>query len=166
MRRLLILTPLLFTLAPIARAQTPPAPSISVEKAWARPTVAAVKTGAAYVTIIDRGAPDRLIGASTPIAGEAGLHETIHDGDVMKMRPVDGLPIPSNSPVTFTPGGYHIMLMGLKQPLKAGQTFALALKFQNAGTVETMVTVRAAAPDAEMPMNMPGMGNMPGMAKP
>jgi copper(I)-binding protein len=160
MKTLALGAALLASLAGIAQAQTP---TISVENAWARPTVPAVKTGAVYVTILDHGAPDRLVAVSTPVAGEAQLHETIKDGSVMKMRPVDGLAIPRDQPVAFAPGGYHIMLTNLKQPLTAGAHFPLSLKFQNAGTVETMVTVQAGATPAmtmgagahEMPMNMP-----------
>jgi len=148
-----------------AEAQTP-AP-ISVENAWARATSASAQAGAAYVTIIGHGASDRLIGVSTPVAAEAVLHETIQDGDVMKMQPVDGLDIPANASVKLAPGGYHIMLMHLRQPLKRGDSFPLSLRFQNAGTIETKVTVQA--PGAGAPMPMGGSGHdmhMPGMDKP
>ncbi len=164
MKQLVVAVALLTGLAAAAAARAE-APSIMVENAWARATVPSVKTGAVYVTIMDHGAPDRLVAASTPVAGMAELHETIHDGNVMKMRPIDGLAISSQAPVTFSPGGYHIMLMGLKQPLKVGETFPLSLKFQNAGTIDTTVTVQAAGAGAmqmggathDMSMNMPGM---------
>jgi copper(I)-binding protein len=152
----------IFGVVGLAQAQ---APTISIEHAWARATVPSVKTGAVYVTILDHGAPDRLIAASTPVAGETQLHETIHDGNVMKMRAVEGLAIPSDTPVTFAPGGYHIMLLSLKQPLTAGQTFPLSLHFQNAGIVQTTVTVESVGAGGmqmggaghDMPMTMPGM---------
>jgi hypothetical protein len=121
------------TLALGAVAQTAP-PSIALSDAWARATVTPAQAGAIYVTITDHGAPDRLIGASTPVAGTAGLHQTIRDGDVMKMRPVDGLAVTPAAPTTLAPGGYHIMLTALKQPLRSGQTFPLTLTFERAGS--------------------------------
>jgi copper(I)-binding protein len=91
MRKILIVTILFVILACSADAQTNP--SISVENAWARPTTASTQAAAIYLTITDRGAPDRLVAASTPVAGKAELHQTTHEGNVMKMRPVVGLAI-------------------------------------------------------------------------
>jgi copper(I)-binding protein len=151
-----------------ATAQTPAA--ITVENAWARPTPPNAQAAAIYVTVTDHGVPDRLVGVSTPVAGNADLHETIHDGNVMKMRPVaGGLAISAAAPISLTPGGYHIMLTELKQPLAGGESFPLSLRFEKAGTVETTVTVRAAGTAAAMDMggahDMQHM-NMPGMTKP
>ncbi len=150
-----------------ATAQTPAA--ITVENAWARPTPPNAQAAAIYVTVTDHGVPDRLVGVSTPAAGKAGLHETIHDGDVMKMRPVEGLAISAAAPISLAPGGYHIMLTDLKRPLAGGESFPLSLRFEKAGTVETTVTVRAAGGAAAMDMggahDMQHM-NMPGMSKP
>ncbi len=144
MRRTLIAT-LIATLASPAWAQAP-----TVEHAWSR---AAVKTGAAYVTITGHGAPDRLISATTPVAERAEIHESMADGTVMRMRPVAGVAIPASAPVVLAPGGLHIMLVNLRQPLVRGQHFPLTLVFEKAGTVESDVTVEAAG--AAMPMAMP-----------
>jgi hypothetical protein len=151
-----------------AAAQTPA--GISAENAWARPTPPNARAAAIYVTVTDHGAPDRLVGVSTPVAGTAGLHETIHDGNVMKMRPVaGGLAISAAAPISLAPGGYHIMLTDLKRPLAGGESFPLSLRFEKAGTVETTVTVRAAGGAAAMDMggahDMQHM-NIPGMSKP
>ncbi len=108
MRKILIVTTVFAALAIGAEAQT--TPSILVENAWARPTTASAQAAAIYLTITDHGTPDRLVAASTPVAGKAELHETTHEGNVMKMRPVAGLAISQGAPISFAPGGYHIML--------------------------------------------------------
>ena len=168
MRKILIVTTVFAALAIGAEAQT--TPSILVENAWARPTTASAQAAAIYLTITDHGTPDRLVAASTPVAGKAELHETTHEGNVMKMRPVAGLAISQGAPISFAPGGYHIMLTQLKQPLAGGQNFPLSLRFEKAGTVETTVAVKATRAGAAMDMG--GVGhdmqhmNMPGMTKP
>jgi len=75
---------------------------------------------------------DRLTGASTPVAKHVELHETINDNGVMKMRPVDALAVRPDKPVLFAPGGCPVMLVGLNQPLKVGETFPLTLTFDPA----------------------------------
>ncbi len=168
MHKIIIATILLTILAYSADAQTKP--SISIENAWARPTTVSAQAAAIYLTITDLGAPDRLVGASTPAAGKAELHETIHDGDVMKMRPVAGLAISQSTPISLAPGGYHIMLTQLNRPFAAGQSFPLSLRFEKAGTVETTVVVKATGAGAAMDMGGAGHDmqhmNMPGMNKP
>lgn len=132
---------------------------IKVTDAWARATPPGAKTGAAYFTVTDGGsAPDRLVSASTPAAGKAQLHNTISDNGVMKMRPVDGIDVKPGAPLTLKPGGYHLMLMQLKQPLKEGDHFPLTLTFAKAGKVETEVKVEKAGA-----MGGGSMGDMPGM---
>jgi copper(I)-binding protein len=135
--------------------------AISVEHVWARATPGAATTGAAYLAVTDHGRPDRLVSVSTPVAAMAEVHETIHDNGVMKMRPVaGGIALDPGKPVTFTPGGYHIMLMGLKSPLKAGDSFPLTLTFEHALPITVTVHVEAMAAGG---MNNDGMQNMPGM---
>jgi copper(I)-binding protein len=122
------------------------------------------------VTITDHGAPDRLIGAATPVAGKAALHETVRDGNVMKMRPVAGLAVGPKAPTSLLTMGYHIMLTDVKQPLAGGRTFPLTPAFATPGAVRTKVTVKAACGAAGMDMG--GVGHdmqhmaMPGMTKP
>jgi copper(I)-binding protein len=113
---------------------------LQVENAWARATPGKSQIGAAYVTI-QSPTPDRLVAASTPVAKEAQLHTMEMSGMVMKMRPISGVDIPADKPVTLRPGGMHIMLMGLKEPLKAGQSFPLTLNFAKAGTRTVDVAV-------------------------
>lgn len=133
-----------------AEAQTAP----TVEHAWARATVAAVKTGAAYLTIVGHGVADRLLSAATPVADRAELHDSMSEGNVIRMRPVAGVTVPAGTSVVLTPGGTHLMLVGLKGPLTVGQHFPLTLVFENAGKVEADVVVAAAG--AAGPMEMHG----------
>ena len=133
--------------------------SIAVDQVWARPTAGAGTTGAAYLTLTNNGAPDELVGASTPVAASAGVHETINDNGVMKMRPVRSIALEPGKKVTFTPGGYHVMLIGLKAPLKVGDSFPLTLSFAHAQPITVTVKVQAGGAGmghASMP-GMPGM---------
>jgi copper(I)-binding protein len=124
-------------------ADMPMAGGIAVSDAWSRATSVASVPGVVYLTITDTGMPDRLTGASTPVAASASLHQTRSENGVDRMLPVDGVDVSAGTPLSFAPGGYHIMLMGLKQPLKAGDEFSLTLSFVHAGPVTTTVTVRA-----------------------
>jgi periplasmic copper chaperone A len=144
----------------IAFSATAQQSGITVSDAWARAMPPGAKAGAAYVTVTNNGtAPDRLVGASTPVAGKAQLHTMTDDNGVMKMRPVDAIELKPGASVTLKPGGYHVMLFDVKQPLSAGQSFPLTLTFEKAGPVETKVTVAKAGAMAPSAMgDMPGMG--------
>jgi len=130
-----------------------------VTQAWARATPGKSTIGTAYATVI-APAGDRLIGAATPVARVAEIHQHTMDNGVMKMRQVDAVPLPAGQAVVLSPGGYHIMLVDLKAPLVAGQSFPLTLSFEKAGTVETSVAiggVGASGPAGAMaPMDMSG----------
>jgi copper(I)-binding protein len=137
----LLLAALLLAVTP-ALAQSP---QITVRDAWARATAPGAPTGAAFFTITATGAPDRLIGATTPVAATAEVHETISDNGVMKMRPVEGgLPLEAGKPATLKPGSYHLMLMGMKQQLKPGDRFPVTLRFARAPEQTVQVTVAPA----------------------
>jgi copper(I)-binding protein len=116
---------------------------IEVNNAWAGATPGKAENGAAYVTIQSPTA-DRLVSASSPVAAKAELHTMSMEGMVMKMRPMAGVDIPAGQPVTLKPGGEHIMLMGLNQPLRQGQSFPLTLDFEKAGPRTVTVTVEKA----------------------
>ena len=130
---------------------------IRVDHVWSRAAMAGHE-GAVYLTITDTGTPDTLTGITTPVAAKADLHETINDHGVMKMRPVASLTIEPGKPVTLAPGGYHIMLMGLKQALNQGDSFPVTLNFAKAGQVTATAMVEKAG------ATVPGMdhGNMSG----
>src|SRR5579859_6270370 len=121
-------------------ADAPPA-AITVTGAWSRATPPGAATGVVYMTINDAGAPDSLTAVSTPIAASASVHESKTIGGVTQMRPVESVPVDPATPLRFAPGGYHVMLEGLKQPLKAGDRFPVTLVFAQAGAVTTSVEV-------------------------
>ncbi|MEI7713663.1 MAG: copper chaperone PCu(A)C [Rhodospirillales bacterium] len=118
-----------------------PAPAIGFSHVWARASAGPATTAAVYFTAIAAGTQDRLIGARTPIAAIASLHGTIDDRGVMKMRPVENVAVAPDKPVLFEPGGYHVMLEGLREPLKAGAHFPLTLVFERAGPTTVDVVI-------------------------
>ena len=116
-----------------AFAQTP---SVKVEGAWARATVQGQKgTGAFMQLTAPEGA--KLVGASSPAAGVAEVHEMKMDGDVMKMRALPVLDLPAGKTVELKPGGYHIMLLDLKAPLAKDTTVPVTLTFKDAKGAES-----------------------------
>lgn len=138
---------------------------VQVTQAWARATPGKSTIGAAYATVT-APAGDRLVAAATPVAGVAEIHQHTMENGIMKMRQVDAVPLPAGQAVTLSPGGYHIMLMDLKAPLVAGQSFPLTLTFEKAGTIETKVMVGgvgASGPAGAMDhMDMGGMAGHKG----
>lgn len=113
---------------------------IEVRNAWARATPGGASTGAAYMTL-QSPSGDSLIGASTPVARKAEMHEMTMSGTVMKMRQLSAVPLPPGQKVTLQPGHIHIMLLGLKKPLRVGESFPLTLDFAKAGRREITVPV-------------------------
>ncbi|WP_028238654.1 copper chaperone PCu(A)C [Stutzerimonas azotifigens] len=145
---LMTLTAALLTapLAALAHDDHPHA-SLRVENAWARATPPGLPNGAAYFTLHNEGAEDdRLVGAETPVADKAEVHEHAQVDGLMKMRQVGSVVVPAGGEVAFAPMGYHVMLFGLKQPLKDGERFPLTLRFEHAGEIELEVPVTAQAP--------------------
>jgi copper(I)-binding protein len=120
-------------------------------QAWARATPPGATVGAIYVTLENLGPDgDRLTHVESPAAQSAMLHETIEEGGVSQMRETGGA-IASGERFEMKPGGAHIMLMGLKQPLKEGEIVQVTLGFENAGdlTVEAKVAALGAGGPAE-----------------
>lgn len=143
------------TLTALIVAGTDPDPShagdqhkIRIADAWARVTLGKIANSAAYFSINNSGkSDDRLIDARGEVSDKVELHTHIRDGDIMRMRRLDtGVAVPAGKSVTFAPGGHHVMLIGIKSPLKEGNTFALTLVFENAGTVVVDVPVKRSAP--------------------
>ena len=153
MRSMFKLLPLLTALVvPAAFAHSFDAGSLHIDHPWARPTVAKQPSGAAYISVENRGqAADTLLRGSSPIAREVQIHSMKMEGNTMRMREVDKLEVAPKAKLEMKPGdGYHLMLIGLKQPLKVGEQFPLQLVFEKAGAVEVTVTVenKPAAPAA------------------
>lgn len=139
------------------------APGVEVQKAWARATPGGARTGAVYMTLIAKGGSDRLVGVASPVAGGAQLHEMSMEGGVMRMRPLPAIELKAGVATVLKPGGMHVMLVGLREPLVAGRSFPLTLHFEKAG--DKTVTVRVEKIGAMHMQDMPGMnGAMPGMA--
>jgi copper(I)-binding protein len=116
---------------------------VMVMDAFARASaMSTARTGAVYMTLENHGAAaDRLVAVTAEAATSAEFHETLMEDGVAKMRPVEVFDIPAGGSVELKPGGYHIMLMGLKAPLKKGDMVMLQLKFERAGLVDVMVHV-------------------------
>ena len=130
-------------LAGAAHGQSYELGTIRISHPHARPTVAQQPSGGAYMTLENRGgAGDRLLEVSSPVAASTQIHTMRMEGDVMRMREVGALDLAPSAKVEMKPGaGYHIMLIGLKQPLQAGDKFPMTLHFEKAGKVEVSVTV-------------------------
>ena len=117
--------------------------SIDIGHPYARATAPAQPTGGGYLTLDNKGADDKLISASAAVSASVELHSMSMEGDVMRMRQVDSVALPAGKMVELKPGGLHIMFVGLKAPLKAGDKFPMKLKFEKAGEVEVTVNVEA-----------------------
>jgi hypothetical protein len=127
---------------------------LTVTEAWARSVSHGVANGAIYFTITNGGkTADTLLSAATDVAARAEIHETRITQGMMQMRPLGPLALAPGDTVQFAPGGKHVMLMGLKQPLTAGDTHRVTLTFAQAGPVTVTFTVRDAT----------GMGGSHGM---
>jgi periplasmic copper chaperone A len=120
--------------------------AIDIGHPWARPTAAGQKAGGGYLKLTNAGAADRLLSASSDVADSVELHTMSMDGNVMRMRQVEGIDLPAGQTVELKPGGLHIMFMGLKAPLKEGSKFPVKLKFEKAG--EVVVEVKVEQPKA------------------
>ena len=133
--------------APWAEAAGP----LIVTDAWTRSTPAG-QTGAGYLVITNRGrTADRLIAASSLAAAHVSIHESRLADSVATMRTLEAVSIPAGGAVAFRPGGLHLMLEGLKRPLKAGGRVAVTLVFARAGPMEAGFQVRGGPPGSPMP---------------
>ena len=109
-------------------------------------------SGAAFLTLTNTGStPDQLVGAASPAAGRVELHQMIRDGEVMRMRELaGGIALPPGQAVVLRPGGLHVMLLGLTQPLEQGQALPLTLRFAQAGEVTVQLAVQPAGASGMM----------------
>jgi copper(I)-binding protein len=143
-RRLVVAAALLFTSA--AWAHSYDLGPLHIGHPSATPTAPGQPNGAAYLTVEITGADtDRLIALETPVAEAAEAHDMSMDGGVMSMRKLDAVEIAPGAPAVFQPGGMHIMLIGLKSPLKAGETAPLTLTFEKAGTITVDLAIEKPA---------------------
>ncbi|MBI5319839.1 copper chaperone PCu(A)C [Bradyrhizobium sp.] len=130
--------------APV-HAQEVKAGDLVITQPWSRATPSGAKVAGGYLTVENKGkSVDRLVSGSAEIAGRIEIHEMAMDGGVMKMRPLDkGLVIDPGKTVKLAPGGNHIMLMDLKNPLKQGDKVPVTLQFEKAGKVNVSLDVQS-----------------------
>ena len=130
-----------------------PAPAIDVTNAWVRATVPGQGGTGAFMTLMSHTG-SKLVGVSTPVAGVAEVHEMKMEGNTMKMRAVPSIELPAHTSVELKPGGYHLMLMDLKQALPNGTRVPVTLQFEDAkgarSSIDVSMPVRT-APGAPAP---------------
>lgn len=118
------------------------AQDIVVTGAWARATPEGAANGGVFLTVENRGTvDDRLTRAAADVSRTVQLHTHVLEAGVAKMREVPAIDLPAGATVALKPGGYHVMLLGLKAPLKTGETFPLRLRFERAGERDVQVKV-------------------------
>lgn len=129
-------------------AQAAGAPqALTVSAPWARATPPGATAGAAYAVFRNDGdAPRRVVGAETEVAASAAIHTMKHEHGMMQMRESDGLVVPAHGSAALVPGGDHLMLTGLKQPLVAGTHLRLSFVLDDGTRLAADVPVRDDAP--------------------
>lgn len=121
----------------------------TVTQVWSRAMPPTAPTGAVYFVMSNPGdTPDRLIDVQTPRAEKAELHTHVHKGELMSMERIDSVELPGGGEVSFRPGGHHVMLFKLSEPLVAGEHFPLTLIFETAGEVTVDVAIQEQAPES------------------
>jgi periplasmic copper chaperone A len=116
---------------------------IQVRHPWSRATPPGATVAVGYMEIRNNGKqPDRLIAASTPVAKRVEMHITQREGEVMRMRQVQGFDIPARERVALRSGGSHLMLVDITQPLKKGERFPMRLRFERAGELDIELEVQ------------------------
>jgi copper(I)-binding protein len=118
-------------------------PKVMIIDPWTRPSPTGTGNGAIYMTLMNEGEQaDVLLSVETEVAEAAELHESKLEGDVMKMSPISSIEIPSGGSVSLEPGGKHIMLINLKQPLTLGEKVPLLLNFEKSGSLTVEAEIR------------------------
>lgn len=118
---------------------------IEISHPWARATPPGAPTGGGFLKLTNNGKlSDRFVGARSAMAEAVQIHESRMEGNIMRMRELDhGLEIQAGASVTLAPGSYHLMLIGLKSPLKEGTRVPLTLIFEKAGSIDVELAVVA-----------------------
>ena len=124
---------------------------LKIAHPWARPTVQGQMAGGGFLKVENTGkTADRLISGTTAASERLELHTMAMEGDVMKMRQVEGIDIPAGATVELKPGSFHVMFMGLKAPMKLGDKVPVTLKFAKAGEVTVEMWVEQPKADTKM----------------
>lgn len=137
------LAPLALAIAAPLAAHGVTVGTLKIGHPWARQTASGQQAGGAFLLLTNNAKQEeRLLSATADVAARVELHSMSMDGGVMRMRPVKGgLTIPAGETVTLAPGGYHIMLIGLKRPLKLGELVPMTLRFARAGVVKVALKI-------------------------
>jgi copper(I)-binding protein len=134
---------LLLVVASAAHAHSFERGDVQVRHPWSRATPPGAKIGVGFMEIRNRGStPDRLLAITTPAARRVEMHVTRREGDVLKMRQVESFDIPARERLELRPGGGHLMLVDLVQPLKKGERVPMTLRFERAGELELELEVQ------------------------
>jgi len=141
----------------LAFAASPALAQVSIDQPWMRATAPGAQVAGGFMTIQNKGAaPDRLVGAASPVAERVELHVHVHEGGMMKMRQVPGFDVPANGQFVLKPGGGHLMFINIKRQIKPGETIPVTLRFEKAGEVKAEYAVGALG--AMGPGGAPGPG--------
>jgi copper(I)-binding protein len=144
------------SLAALIFAAFPVMAQVTVKDPWVRATVSAQKATGAFMQITS--AQDaRLVEAKSPVAGVVEVHEMVMEKDVMKMRAIKGLDLPAGKTVELKPGGYHVMLMDLKEQMKEGATVPVTLVIEGKDKKRSTVEIKAPVKPLTSSGNMGGM---------
>ena len=144
---------------PPAQAEDVTAGSLKISAPWIRATPKGASVGGGYMTITNTGSvSEKLIGGASDVSSRFEIHEMSMENGVMKMRPVAGVEIKAGQTVELKPGGYHVMFVGLKEPLERGQHIKVTLHFEKAGNVPVDFVVEGIGAQT-------GGSNMPNMQK-
>ena len=112
--------------------------TVRVEQPWARASIGTARPAAAYLTVINEGEdPVRIVGFETPVAEQTEPHRTVAENGMMRMQAAGALEVPAGERMVFEPGGLHLMLMDLAEPLEEGESFPLSVRF----AVDAPITV-------------------------
>ena len=119
---------------------------VQLDSAWVPEPPAVARNAVAYLALTAGEQDDVLLAVSTPVAEVVEVHETSLADGVLRMRPVSRLPVKAKQRIEFAPGGLHLMLINLKQPLRYEGKVALSLRFEKAGVITTEAEVRSLPP--------------------
>ena len=138
-----VLAILLIVFALAACQSAPEGPQIEISDAWGRPSPMQAGTGAAYMTIENKGSEDdALISAASDVAEAVELHDMTMEDNVMKMFHIESIEIPAGGSAELKPGGKHVMFIGLYDQLEVGQVITVILEFEKSGTRTIEVEIR------------------------
>ena len=141
---ILVVTLLSFSSVQVLKAENYVLGKLGISNVWARATPGRSRTAAVYIEKISNYGQqvDSLIGIRSPIVGRISIHKTIIEAGIAKMRPVKALEIHAGRSVSLKPSGFHVMLVGLQQPLMEGSKFPMVLEFKTAGKIKVVVEVK------------------------